>query len=154
VDKRLSLRKMGALQQRSAAVCGLSISRILSDRLRDEAAISLMRPTHSVFSTEVKKLNGQLFSVCTETEPTWPCTRRGFSCGAFRRHPFRDRRHYCRRGGLLHHHFTFFPSTPFGVIRMYLFCDTFRSSGILPGRPPFNTGRLALWCSDFPPRSA
>ncbi len=144
MDKRLSLRKGDALQHRSAAVCGLSISRILSGRLRSEAAISLMRPTHSVFFTEVKKLNGQLFSVYTETEPTWPCTRRGFSCGACGRHPFRDRRHYCRRGGLLHHHFTFFPILPCGKTGMYLFCDTFRSSGILPGRPPFNTGRLAL----------
>lgn len=38
--------------------------------------------------------------------------------------------------------------------RMCIFCDTFRSRGVLPARPSVNPRRLTLWCSDFPPRSA
>ncbi len=91
----------------------------------------------------------------------WPCTRWGLPC----------RRHHCRRGALLPHHFTLTvaassrqagmsapgPNGPawgrFAQRRRCIFCGTFPIRRRLPeagaGRWALPT-TVAQWCSDFP----
>ena len=69
--------------------------------------------------------------------PIWSCSVWGLPCPP----------HYCDGGALLPHLFTLTPALPPG---RYIFCGTFRRTGLEPGLPDV-IRHTALRSSDFPP---
>jgi len=118
-----------------------SISRILSFRLHEtdgEAIISLMRPTRRVALRQGRATPNATYLVLH---------RAGFVVP----------RRLLERAVVSYTTVSPFPDSTCWA-GLFVFCDTVRSQGIWPLRPPLPpdpgvAGRRALWCSDFPPRS-